>query len=70
MEDFDILTKTADAFEAQKITFSRYYNSEDGIKNLFEAEFYRETCLAQEKCNSSLLNVTLDKLIKAIAPLK
>lgn len=57
--------------EKQNVYISRYTNIADGgRRDLFEASFYRETCLAEEKQNSSLLSVTLDKLIKAMAPLK
>jgi hypothetical protein len=57
--------------EEQNIFLSKYTSqTNDGIKDLFEAHFYRETCLAQEKQNSSLLTITLDKLIKAMAPVK
>ncbi len=57
--------------EEQNIFISRFASiSEGGTRDLFEAQFYRETCLAEEKHNSSLLSVTLDKLIKAMAPLK
>ncbi len=57
--------------EEQNIFISRFASvTEGGTRDLFEAQFYRETCLAEEKHNSSLLSVTLDKLIKAMAPLK
>lgn len=45
-------------------------SSDGGIRDLIEAQFYRETCLAEEKKRSSILNVTLDKLIKAMVTTK
>ncbi len=57
--------------EEQNIIISKFASITDGgSRDLFEAQFYRETCLAEEKHNSTLLNVTLDTLIKAMAPLK
>ena len=57
--------------EEQNIFISKFTSiSEGGSRDLFEAQFYRETRLAEEKQNSNLLNVTLDTLIKAMAPLK
>ena len=57
--------------EEQNIFVSKYTSiNEDGTRDLFEAQFFRETCLEEEKQNSTLLSAALDKLIKAIAPLK
>ena len=65
------LVNSSKKIEEQNIFISRFTSlSEDGSRDLFEAQFYRETCLAEEKQNSSLLSVTLDNLIKAMAPLK
>lgn len=69
--DLSNLENSALKPEEQNIFISRFASiSEGGTRDLFEAQFYRETCLAEEKHNSSLLSVTLDKLIKAMAPLK
>lgn len=70
LEELQNIPKPLGKFEEQNIYISKYASSESGTRDLFEASFYRETCLAQEKQNSILLNITLDKLIKAIAPLK
>ena len=57
--------------EEQNIFISKYASiNEGGTRDLFEAQFFRETCLVAEKQNSTLLSAALDKLIKAIAPLK
>lgn len=57
--------------EEQNIFLSKFTSiSDGGSRDLFEAQFYRETRLAEEKHNSNLLSVTLDTLIKAMAPLK
>ncbi len=70
LEELQNLTKPLDKLEEQEIHISKYASSEGGTRELFEANFYRETCLASEKQNSVVLNITLDKLLKAIAPLK
>ncbi|MBR4328298.1 MAG: hypothetical protein IKO19_07035 [Candidatus Riflebacteria bacterium] len=68
LKDFSNITP---AIEEQNIFISKYTSiNEDGTRDLFEAQFFRETCLAEEKQNSTLLSAALDKLIKAIAPLK
>lgn len=68
LKDFSNVTP---ALEEQNIFISKYTSlNEDGTRDLFEAQFFRETCLAEEKQNSTLLSAALDKLIKAIAPLK
>lgn len=65
------LVNSSKKMEEQNIFISKFTSlSEGGSRDLFEAQFYRETCLAEEKQNSSLLSVTLDNLIKAMAPLK
>ena len=68
LKDFSNITPT---LEEQNIFISKYTTmNEDGTRDLFEAQFFRETCLAEEKQSSTLLSAALDKLIKAIAPLK
>ena len=68
LKDFSNITPT---LEEQNIFISKYTSmNEDGTRDLFEAQFFRETCLAEEKQSSTLLSAALDKLIKAIAPLK
>ena len=57
-EEMDILVPKASAI------------SEDGIRGLFEAQSYRESRLAEEKNNSSLLSSALEKLIKVLVPTK
>ena len=65
------LVNSSKKLEEQNIFISKFTSiTEGGSRDLFEAQFYRETCLAEEKQNSSLLSVTLDNLIKAMAPLK
>ncbi len=49
---------------------SKRFNSDFDIRDLIEAQLYRETKLAEEKKSSSILSITLDKLIKALVPLK
>ena len=49
---------------------SKRVNSDFDIRDLIEAQLYRETKLAEEKKSSSILSITLDKLIKALVPLK
>ncbi len=71
LNELDNLTKITPALEKQDIFISKYTSlNEDGTRDLFEAQFFRETCLATEKQNSTLLSAALDKLIKAIAPVK
>lgn len=70
LEELQNLTKLQDKVEKQNIHISKYASSEAGTRDLFETSFYRETCLAQEKQNSVILNITLDKLIKDITQLK
>lgn len=68
LEDLERLSQPAEPAEKQSIFISKYALADDGgTRSLFEAQFYRETRLAEEKKNSNLLNITLDKLIKAIA---
>lgn len=68
LEDLERLSQLAEPAEKQSIFISKYALADDGgTRSLFEAQFYRETRLAEEKKNSNLLNITLDKLIKAIA---
>ncbi|MBQ2594001.1 MAG: hypothetical protein II567_12070 [Candidatus Riflebacteria bacterium] len=71
LNDLKDFTNLPPALEEQNIFISKYASlNDDGIRDLFEAHFYRETCLAEEKQNSTLLSAALDKLIKAIAPIK
>lgn len=70
IKEFAVLKDSIDNLDAQSIVIARYSAAEGGTRNLFEADFYRETRLAQEKQNSSILNLTLNELIKAIVPLK
>ena len=71
LNELNNLVNSSKKIEEQNIFISRFTSiSEGGSRDLFEAQFYRETCLAEEKQNSSLLSVTLDNLIKAMAPLK
>ncbi len=71
INDLNNLINLTSKPEEQNIFISRFTSTNpNGIRELFEAQFYRETCLATEKHNSNLLSITLDKLIKAMAPLK